>query len=144
MVTHENETGKGGRIVRQFGALSIVFLSIIWVFTPEACAQRFYKAGYEIDIMWQVQSKEFKIWGDFEKGKSCKRIDLDVQFKNFETKQLVGMETSTKNSHNSRSRSWFTEERKTSTKKRRKSWRIEWFQFTCINEDERTKYLWER
>jgi len=67
-ITQNNILEKESEIMGQFGTLFVACFSIFLIYAPEAFGQRFYKAGYEIDIMWDVQSEKFKIWGDFCKN----------------------------------------------------------------------------
>ena len=110
---------------------SVVVILLVML-VSNCMAKEFKKNGYNIDIFWKQSGDRFKMWGDVEKGKSCKQLNLSIFFSNSKDSGSAHLEAAI-NNYSSTSRGTYRAKDKVYvSKKYRKYWHVDSIYTDCL------------
>ena len=113
----------------------ILFFIVIATYTlsPDKCrAEQFAVDGYNITIKWKQSGKKMSIWGNVERGRNCKQLNLSVFLQNSKDPGLAHFEAAIKNYRSSGRNSYEAYDTVYQNIHDRKNWHVDQIYANCL------------
>ena len=111
--------------------VSFAVIIIVSAFSSPCSAIEINKDGFEIEIYYKEKGDGMHVWGNVEKGRSCKQLTLEIFLENTDSKELSRVIAGIKNYSGGRSPYKGKDELYRGGKK--KKWFIDDVYLKCLN-----------
>lgn len=110
----------------------VVALAILGM-AAESSAKRFSSNGYQVELYWKVKGTELAMWGQVERGRSCKRLKVYARFENhrYDDASHAFLKTTIRKKHLPTSRSSFHDRYRIRSKRHKKGWYVDDLEISC-------------
>lgn len=114
--------------------VSIMLVVCMIVGTPVLSdAKKYTSNGYEVEVNWKVKGKYLRVWGDVEKGRICKQLNVYVNLRNSKYKYSRRIDTYIRKEHSPKGRSIFSGKVSVRDNKHKKGWFVSYLDVDCSN-----------
>jgi hypothetical protein len=111
----------------------LVLLLSVFIAELDCRAAKFEYEGYEVEVFWKVRGKNLNVWGDIEKGKRCKQLNVYVHLRNNRYHSRASIDTSVRKEHFPKGRSIFSGQSKIRDNGYKDGWFVDRLSVTCSN-----------